>query len=479
VAAADREMTPFDTVLFRGDADPHTRALLSVAYVLDRAPTREQFVATFDRASRMILRMRQKVVAPPVPLFLPSWIVDPDFDLGYHLRFGRLPAPGGLRELMEAAQAEVVTPLEPDRPLWEAVLLEGFRGSKAAAIIRMSHAVTDGIGAVKLFAALIDTERTPDKGEMPPEPIPEDVTPEELLERSLRRLPASALHVATTRWRDVAGTVLRAAGAPRSTAAAVLDYFGSLRRVMAAQGEPSPLLAGRSLARRCLGFEMPLADFKRAGKAIGATVNDLYLAGLVTALRRYHAAMGERVASVPIAIPVNLRSEDAPAEGNYFGAILMAGPVGEPDALERVRLIAEAVRTGRAEPAIGAIGVLAPVLARLPEGLRRSIAEATPKPDVQASNVPGPTVPIYLAGARIEKSYAFGPAPGSGAMFTMQSLAGTCFVGANIDPAAFTDVPLLGRCLQQGFAETLKLGVGRPRVGKPVVGRGLEAELQA
>jgi len=468
-------MTSFDTVLFRGDADPNTRALLSVAYVLDRPPTRAQFVASFERASRMILRMRQKVVAPPLPLFLPSWIVDPDFDLGYHLRFGRLPAPGGPRELMEAAQAEVVSPLDADRPLWEAVLLEGFRGGKAAAIIKMSHAVTDGLGAVKLFAALIDTERSPAQVGLPPEPIPEDVTPEELLERSLRRLPASALHVATTRWRDVTGTVLRAVGEPRSTATVALHYLGSLRRVMAAQGAPSPLLAGRSLARRCLGFEMPLTDLKRAGKAVGATVNDLYLAGLVAALRRYHEAMGEWVDTVPIAIPVNLRSEEAPATGNYFGAILMAGPVGEPDARERLRLIGEAVRAGRAEPAIGVMSALAPVLARLPEGLRRSLAESTPRPDVQASNVPGPAVPIYLAGARIEKSYAFGPAPGTGAMFTLQSLAGTCFVGANVDPAAFTDPELLGRCLQQGFAETLALGVTRPRVSKPVVGRGFGA----
>ena len=159
--------------------------------------------------------------------------------------------------------------------------------------------------------------------------------------------------------------------------------------------------------------------------------------------------------------------------GNYFGAILMAAPVAEPDPAERIRLIGEAVRAGREEPAIGAMGVLAPVLARLPEPVRRSLAEATPKPDVQASNVPGPAEPIYLAGTKVDKSYAFGPAPGSGAMFTMQSLAGTCFIGANVDPAAFTDVALLGRCLQQGFSETLGVGTGRPRVGRPVVGRGL------
>jgi len=473
-AANDRDMTAFDTVLFRGDEDPHTRALLAVTYVLDRTPTREQFVATFDRASRLILRLRQKVVAPPLPVFLPSWIVDPDFDLGYHLRFGRLPAPGSLRALMDASQAEVVTHLDSARPLWEAVLLEGVKGGKAAVIIKMSHAITDGIGAVKLFAALLDAERSPTRGEMPPPPIPEDVTPEELLEKSLRRLPASVLHGLATNWRDVVGTAAQLARAPASTVGSVVGYVRSLGRVMSAQGEPSPLLAGRSLARRCLGFEMPLVELKQAGKAVGATVNDIYVAGIVAALRRYHEALGESVDSVPIAIPVNLRSEDDPAAGNFFGAILMAGPIGEPDPLERVRKISHDIRAARDEPAIGVMGLMAPVLARLPESVRHSMAESTPKPDIQASNIAGPTRPIYISGARIEKAYGFGPAPGTGAMFTMQSIAGTCYIGVNLDPAAITDPGLFGRCLQQGFVETLKLGVERPRVSRPVVSRGLD-----
>jgi diacylglycerol O-acyltransferase len=471
-----RTMSAFDAFLYRGDNDPRTRAMLAVAYVLDHRPDRQHFIDAFDRASRLIVRMRQKVVAPPVALFLPSWIVDPDFDLGYHLRFGQLPAPGSLVELLDAAQAVVTTPLDDSRPLWEAVLLEGMAGGRAGIIIKMSHAVTDGIGALELFAALLDKQRVSARGPMPPAPIPQDVTPEELLNRSLARLPGGALRATFHGLRQLAAT----AGSLRdlsSTLATTAGFAESLGRVLGPHGPSSPLLAGRSLRRRCAAFEVQLDDMKRAGKAAGASVNDVYVACIAAALRRYHEALGEPVDSLPMAIPVNLRTTDDPAAGNYFGAILMAAPVGAKDAAERLASIGRAVRNGRAEPAIGIMSMLAPVLARLPSMALHAIAGSTPKPDIQASNIPGPKTPIYIAGTRILKSYAFGPVPGVAAMFTMQSIAGTCFIGINYDPAAITRADLFAKCLTLGFRETLRLGGPRPRVGAVTTGRTADQEM--
>jgi WS/DGAT/MGAT family acyltransferase len=474
----DRDMTAFDAFLFRGDDDPRTRAELVVVYVLDRLPDRQRFIDTFDRASRLILRLRQKVVAPPVPLFLPSWVVDPDFDLGRHLRFGQLPAPGSLADVLDAAQAEVTTPLDNARPLWEAVLLDGFEGGRAAVIIKMSHAVTDGIGALELFATLIDAIRSPDKGPMPRAPIPEDVTPGELLNRSLARLPAGVLGATLQGGRQLAASVM-STHSLQSTLASAVAFAGSLGRIFGPHGKPSPLLAGRSLRRRCAAFEVQLDDMKRAGKAVGASVNDVYLGCVTAALRRYHEALGETADTLPMAIPVNLRTPDDPAAGNHFGAILMAAPIGVKDASERLEVIGRAVREGRTEPAIGAIGMMAPVLARLPTAALRSIAGSTPKPDVQASNIPGPKTPIYIAGTKILKCYAFGPVPGVAAMFTMQSIAGTCFIGVNYDPAAITRADLFARSLVQGFRETLRLATAKPRISAVTVGRNADQEMIA
>ena len=80
-------MSPFDALLYRGDREPTTRSMLVAACVLDRTPDRAAFKLAIDRASRLVLRLRQRVVTPALSLALPVWNVDPDFDLDYHVRY--------------------------------------------------------------------------------------------------------------------------------------------------------------------------------------------------------------------------------------------------------------------------------------------------------------------------------------------------------------------------------------------------------
>lgn len=462
-------MSAFDALLYRGDADPRTRATLAAAYVLEHPPARDEAIGAFERASREIVRLRQHVVAPPWPVFLPAWIVDPDFDLLRHLRFERLAPRATLRHFLDAVQREMAEPLDPARPLWEAVVYEGLPRGRAGLLFRMSHAVTDGIGAVRLFAALFDTEATPDRRPLPPPAIPEDVTPQELQRAELARLPATLADTAGSLALGATRAAARALLYPQRSAARVEEYVRSLGRILGAQAEPSPLLAGRSLERRLVALDVPLEALKRAAKAAGGSLNDAYLAAVTGALRLYHEALDAAVESLPVAIPVNLRRDEDPAEGNFFGAVVIAAPVGIADPGARIARIRELVRAGRQEPAIGAPGALSPLFARLPEGVRAALAEGMPKPDVQASNVPASPVPIYVAGSRIERAWAFGPVPGAGAMLTLQSLAGTCHVGVNLDAAAFTDPALFARCLARGFEEVLALPGVPVEVAKPLV----------
>jgi len=103
-AGPSDELSPLDYLLHRGEAYPATRSAFLGVEILDRPADWNRLREAMDRASRVVIRMRQKVVIPPVPVTAPRWVVDPDFDLDYHVRWVGLPAPGTLRQLLDLAE---------------------------------------------------------------------------------------------------------------------------------------------------------------------------------------------------------------------------------------------------------------------------------------------------------------------------------------------------------------------------------------
>ncbi len=468
-----REMRPFDALLFRGEGQLRTRATLIAACLLRRPPDRGRLVGAFERASRIVPRLRQKVIIPAVPLFLPSWIVDPDFDLDAHLRFERI-GPGATPDaLLDFVQDELVSRLDPARPLWEAVLVEGLRGGKAALLLKLSHAITDGVGAQSLFSQILSTSARKPGGGLPPVPIPEDVTADELLVDALAAMPLAATQAAIGAGRSLAAHAPGWLSHPLATAGAVRGYAASVRRLLGQQGRPAAGLAARGAQRFCAALDLPLPALRRSGKALDASVNDAYLGAVSAVMGRYLDAIGHSAPSLALAMPVNLRHGDEPAEGNHFGGIAFALPLEPADLRERIARIRASVRAGRSEPAIGLPFIVAPLMARLPQDLFDDLARRMPAPDVQASNVAGSPQPLYLAGVRIEKLWAFGPVPGIAAMFTMHTLAGQCHIGVNADAAAIADPKRFAVCLRAGFEDVLRLGGGRvARLAPARVSRG-------
>jgi hypothetical protein len=125
----------------------------------------------------------------------PRWVVDPDFDLDYHLGRVACPQPGTLRQLQDLAQPMLLAPLDTGRPLWEATLVEGVSadGGQAALICKWGHAIADGLGAMVLDRQLRDFARDPDPRAMPARPTPETVTGLDVARTNLQRLPGSVL----------------------------------------------------------------------------------------------------------------------------------------------------------------------------------------------------------------------------------------------------------------------------------------------
>lgn len=454
---AEDRMSAVDYLLHRGERAPRTRSDVVSIEILDRAPDWDRFVQTFDRASRAVARMRQKVVVPALPTTVPRWVVDPDFDLAHHVLRLRLPEPGSWRQLLDLAEHEASSVLDLGRPLWTATLVEGLQDGQAAVLTHMSHAITDGLGAIELFAQVYDLSRDAERGPLPPLPAPLDLTPMELATAGLGELPGVAAGTLAGAVTGLAGRAVRALAAPVDTVTEVYDYVRSAARVLGTDHvtAPSPLLRRRGLSRRAVTLDLDLDRLKAAAKHLGGSVNDTYLAGVCAALRLYHEEHGVPVATLPMAIPVSVRSDGDADAGNRFAGVRLAAPVGEPDPRAAVQQIRAQVLKGKAEPALEVVERLAGVLNVLPDPLLDAVAGGLAPADVQASNLPSYADATYLAGAKVVAQYALGPLPGIAAMVVFISRMGTCFVSVRYDTASFTDDESLERCLAAGFEEVL------------------------
>src|SRR3977135_2893400 len=127
-AGLPEELSAFDQILHRGEAHPRTRSGILTVELLDATPEWERFRARFEHAARKVLRLRQKVVMPTLPTVAPRWVVDPDFNLDFHVRRMRVPEPGTLRQGFDLAEVAGQSPRDISRPFWPAPLLEGPHG---------------------------------------------------------------------------------------------------------------------------------------------------------------------------------------------------------------------------------------------------------------------------------------------------------------------------------------------------------------
>lgn len=457
-AGLPEELSPVDQLLHRGEANPRTRSGIMGVELLDTTPDWDRFRANFEHASRKVLRLRQKVVMPTLPTAAPRWVIDPDFNLDFHVRRVRVPEPGTLREVLDLAEVALQSPMDISRPLWSATLVEGLADGKAATMLHLSHAVADGVGGVEMFAHIYDLERDPAPEAEAPLPIPQDLSPNDLMREGLSNLPRSIAGGLFGAISGAANALTRVVRSPVSAVGGVVDYARSGARVMGQASEPSPLLRRRSLSSRSEAIDIEFGDLHRATKAVGGSINDAYLAGLCGALRLYHEAKGIPVETVPMAVPVNLRSGDDPAGGNRFAGVNLAAPVGVVDPADRILKVRKQMTQKREERAIDMVGSVAPVLSLLPDSVLETVAGSVVGSDVQASNLPVYQGDTFISGAKILRHYGLGPLPGVAMMVVLVSRAGFCTITTRYDRASITDSALWARCLLAGFDEVLALG---------------------
>jgi WS/DGAT/MGAT family acyltransferase len=452
-------MNPLETAMWRAEAtDPRLRANVTLLELLEPVPDWERLRAAHEWASRMVPRMRQRVLEPALGVGAPRWVTVPELDLDRHVRRIQLEAPGSMRQLLDVVGEFASAPLDRDRPLWEVLLVEGLADGRAGYVVKTHHSTTDGLGAVQLMSKLHSRTAEPDPTRPePPVPLADDdassvgVLTDQLV-GTVRSAPLAALR----RGADAVG-ILRS---PRAAAAQAVDVLRAAGRTLAPSRAGSALLTARGGGWHFEVLDVPLVGLKAGSRAAGGSLNDGFLAAVIGGFRRYHERLGAPAGTLTLGIPISLRTQDDPQGGNRFTGVRFPAPLEEADPAARVRTVREFVLSARESAGSGIVNdLLAPALGWFPAPAIGAVSGwLTSANDVQVSNMPGSADPLYIAGSRITRMYPFGPLPGCGAMITLLSYEDQCCIGLNLDSAAVTDPAGLVTDLRAGLDEVIALG---------------------
>lgn len=458
----ESRMSDSDALMWTIEKDAMLRSTITAVAVLDRAPDHDRLRRLLDRGTRLVPRLRQRVRANPLSIAPPRWEVDPNFDLDYHVRFVRAAGAGDLRSVLDMAQPIAMAGFDRARPLWEATLIEGMEDDRAALVLKVHHAITDGVGSIKLALIMFELER-----DAAPEDLPD--APEALvmsqaarwvdaIAHEQRRALGIARRSGTTVAGSAAAVVTSVASDPVGTAGRVRETVESVARLAAPASAPlSPLMTGRSLSVRFDTVVVPMAAAKTAAKAAGATLNDAFVAATCAGFARYHDEMGTPAEALRMTMPINVRTagtEDV--AGNQFVPARFPIPLDVDDPVRRMQVLHDLVLDQRGEPSLGFVEPMAGLLRRLPTSVSTGLFGSMLKGvDLVTSNVPGAPIPIYTAGGRVESLYALGPLTGAAANLTLLSYQDDLHIGVNVDPAAVTEPDRLVTALRAGWDELL------------------------
>jgi WS/DGAT/MGAT family acyltransferase len=405
---------------------------------------------------------RRRLVEVPLGLDLPYWIADPDFDIDFHVRQLALPSPGSDEQLAEQVARIVSRPLDRSRPLWELYIIEGLAGGRIAQLTKIHHATIDGASGAQMLATMLD----PDPKYRPsgkvatwdPEPIPTDAEllqktaleyvrrPEKFVRlnvRMLRQLASSTRSGGLKSMADIASQPL-----PGPLGQALRDRLRGGNEVDTPPALPvtaaprTPFNRSITPHRRFAFTSIPLADAKAVKTKLGTTFNDVVMALCSATLRRYLDERGALPDEPLIAmVPVSLRSgQEGDTYQNRVSGLLCNLATNEKDPLERLMKIRASMNSAKemhdAIPAdlLQDYTLFAPpaIAARAMRMYSRTrIADRMNPPfNLIISNVPGPSQPLYSAGAKLLHFYPVSAVTdGQGLNMTVQSYNGSLDFG--------------------------------------------------
>jgi diacylglycerol O-acyltransferase / wax synthase len=370
--------------------------------------------------------LTQRVVRAPFDMTWPILVEDDRFDLDRHVVRVALPAPGTDEQLDAFVSEFLSRALSPQRPLWQLLIIEGLEDGRAVLVVKMHHALADGVSFAETIANFFDISpdvRPPAERADGDDDEPTVTTSLGLLRQGIARLrehPQLILENLAS-WGSRLYEIIRAL-------ASVVAVRG---RRHATPDQPSIFEARRTSLNGAAGIEktflrtrVPLADVKRATKARGASVTDFVMATTSGALSRLIDERGEVLKKDLLAfVPINVRAEGDTADlGNQISGMLVDLHTDVADSEERLRAIShdssmtvDEQRAHRARIFQDVPRVLGPTLLSFGGKLVSAFGlfDHLPMANVMISSVPGPPIPLWLSGRRVVSAAPYGPLLGS------------------------------------------------------------------
>jgi diacylglycerol O-acyltransferase / wax synthase len=482
-----QRLTPLEVSLLALDT-AHTPSHVGAVHIFDARPDGfeyERLIALIHERLAFVPRYRQRVRGIPARLAAPVWVDDENFDLTFHVRRSALPRPGSLVQLQEFVGRVLARRLDRSRPLWEIYLVEGLEDDRFALLVKSHLCLVDGIDTVEIGQVLLDstarshaipgTGASEDSWHPVPEPSSLELFAGALWESA--QDPAMAIE-------NVRGALTNALGVAVAVGEAVGGVVGALGELAAdalggvRPASDSPLTGLVSEQRRFATIVASLNDLKAVRQEHHHTINDVVLAMIAGGLRSWLLTRGESIipgSSLTAVVPMSVTEDDGEPTslGSQVAPHLQRLPIGESNALMRLHQVAYDTQAHKDSGRAVAARSLADIAGFAPAtlhalGVRTSTEVVRRQYDLLITNVPGPQVGLYAAGAQLVASYPFVPlSAGHVLAIGVTSYDGEIFVGLTSDRDAISDLDVLAQCLLDSLDELLDTTVRARNVRQP------------
>ena len=425
----------------------------------------KDILAFYESRLQLSRTVRQRMVRVPFDLDYPYWIEDPDFDLEYHVRHIALPEPGDWRQLCIQAARIFARPLDLTRPPWEFTVVEGLSNipgvpeGSYAMVTKVHHAAIDGMSGIDLMEALHTL-----RADEPPPATPDDWKPEKL-PNPAELLGKSYFNALTNPLKQIEVAARAAPGLAKALKGLVAKDFSVSRDMLAPRSRFNKVISAHRVVE---GRSVPLADIKAIrALAPGCKVNDVFLASVGGALRKYLLAKDDLPEKTLTAMaPISVRGAGEKGDmGNQVAA--MVAPLGThlADPAERLAFVhAKTANSKAMTEAIGARNMteaskVSPALwmslgAQLYTRLGLANRGVAPMFSTVVTNVPGPPVPIYSSGAKLESMMGLlCLTDGMGLGHTVQSYVDEATITFTACRDLMPDPEFYAQCIDESFAE--------------------------